>query len=274
MTSVPLIGAGNEGRQAIVAITRCPAQGNGVSQDVARDIIDELDPSWLLTVGIAGGVPAAEFSLGDVVLASSVLDFTVEAVRAGGDREFAVEGRHVHHEVENYATIVEAHRGVLGPWYELMVLAQPGSDRVPLDQPPVSLEPGNFYGSAEWQANVRKSLEHHAARAPRQPRVIAGPIASSDRLMKDDELFAFWLKIARHVFAVEMESAGVHIAARGRARRKATPTMSIRGISDIVGFKRSEAWTRYACEAAAAFAYAFVRSGYVPTRRSVPAQVG
>src|SRR5262249_29370227 len=55
--------------------------------------------------------------------------------------------------------------------------------------------------------------------------------------------------------------------------------MSIRGISDVVGFRRDERWTRYACDAAAAFALAFVRSGYVkpgarqlgPTLPEVPA---
>jgi len=34
----------------------------------------------------------------------------------------------------------------------------------------------------------------------------------------------------------------------------------IRGISDIVGLKRSDAWTQYACASAAAFTRAFLRT--------------
>jgi hypothetical protein len=36
--------------------------------------------------------------------------------------------------------------------------------------------------------------------------------------------------------------------------------LAIRGISDIVGLKRSEAWTKYACASAAAFTRAFLRT--------------
>ena len=36
-----------------VAVMRCPEQGTGEAQDAARDLIDELDPRWLVVVGIA-----------------------------------------------------------------------------------------------------------------------------------------------------------------------------------------------------------------------------
>jgi nucleoside phosphorylase len=60
------------------------------------------------------------------------------------------------------------------------------------------------------------------------------------------------------VVAIEMELAGVYRASR-RAH-KTYPVVSIRGVSDIVGLKRDEAWTQYACEVAAAYASAFIRS--------------
>ena len=47
------------------------------------------------------------------------------------------------------------------------------------------------------------------------------------------------------------------------------PILAIRGISDIVGFKREEQWTKYACTTAAAFAYALLRSG-APFEARVP----
>jgi hypothetical protein len=52
-----------------------------------------------------------------------------------------------------------------------------------------------------------------------------------------------------------MEAAGVYRAARGRC-----PMLAIRGISDIVGFKRDEDWIAYACRSAAHFARAYLRT--------------
>jgi hypothetical protein len=73
--------------------------------------------------------------------------------------------------------------------------------------------------------------------------------------VKDPELLIPWLQGARNVLAIEMESAGVYRAARERC-----PMLAIRGISDIVGLKRTDAWTKYACASAAAFTRALLRT--------------
>ncbi len=52
-----------------------------------------------------------------------------------------------------------------------------------------------------------------------------------------------------------MELAGVYQAAWSSQK----PVLAIRGISDIVGFKRSLEWTSYACHAAASFTAALLR---------------
>jgi len=101
------------GAKAVAAITRCPSQGNGVAQDVVRDIIADLDPQWILVVGIAGAAPTEEFGLGDVVLASHVLDFSVEAVKADASA-FSVESRPIDPKVENFVATVAAHSAGLG----------------------------------------------------------------------------------------------------------------------------------------------------------------
>lgn len=119
----------------------------------------------------------------------------------------------------------------------------------------VDLAKRNLYGPKPWKIRVHESLHHHFVAAPRPPRVTAGAIASSDRLVKESETLDLWMKIARQIRAVEMESAGVYKAALGRV-----PFLAIRGISDIVGFKRDPAWTRYACHTAAAFTRAFLRA--------------
>jgi len=68
-----------EGKRYRVAILRQIEQGNGEAQEAARDLIDDLQPSLLLVVGIAGGLPSDDISLGDVVLSTRVHDFSLEA---------------------------------------------------------------------------------------------------------------------------------------------------------------------------------------------------
>lgn len=250
------------GGSAIVAITRCISQGNNAAQDATRDIIKDLDPRWILVVGIAGARPASEIGLGDVVVGTNVLDFSVEAVKNGA-AEYSVEGRPVDHEVENFVTGLAAHAHGLRGWQNLSTTPF-AKQRRRLKRPDINLSPDRFYGPGEWQKEARESLEKHIRRQPQVPKVYPAVIAASDRLIKSTDIIDVWSKVARHVRVVEMESAGVYIAARGRGpHRTGHPTMSIRGISDIIGFCRTDEWTEYACCAAAAFAYAFVRLGYV-----------
>jgi hypothetical protein len=79
--------------------------------------------------------------------------------------------------------------------------------------------------------------------------------------VKDPKLLFPWITSARGILAIEMESAGVH-----RATRDKTPMLSIRALSDVVGLKRQDAWTKYACGAAAAFTRAYLRTRPVPIR--------
>jgi len=112
---------------------------------------------------------------------------------------------------------------------------------------------------------VRQKLQVHYGKdvADRTPAFAAGPIASSDRLIKDPKVLFPWITSARGILAIEMESAGVH-----RATRDRTPMLSIRSLSDIVGLKRQDAWTKYACASAAAFTRAYLQTRPVPVRES------
>ena len=58
-----------------------------------------------------------------------------------------------------------------------------------------------------------------------------------------------------------MEISGVFEAARHSTGD--LPVIAIRGISDIVGFKRDSRWTDYACNSAAAFCHALLKSGTI-----------
>lgn len=229
-----------------VAILKQIEQGNGEAQEAARDLLDDLQPSLLLIVGIAGGLPSEDYTLGDVVLSTRILDFTLEARTFNGDAAYNVGGGPIAKQLASGVANLGARETDLGEWWKNLPT-----------KPPVKYSKGNIYGPLAWQKKVRDSLNVHFGddAEDRTPLFTAGTIASSDRLVKDPELLIPWAKIARGILAVEMESAGAHRASRDR-----TPMLSIRGLSDIIGLKRQDAWTKYACASAAAFAAAYLKT--------------
>ncbi|MCG3117993.1 MAG: 5'-methylthioadenosine/S-adenosylhomocysteine nucleosidase [bacterium] len=233
--------AGN-GSHYQVGIIRQPEQGNGEAQSAARDLIEDLAPRLILVVGIAGGLPSKDYTLGDVILSLRILDYSVEARKEGHNPTYTTSGGPVGKHIENHVANLSARRKDLGNWIECLPA-----------RPPIILNEANLYGSDDWKREVRESLEYHSASNAKTPNFYSGIIASSDRLIKDTEVLIPWLQTNRNLLAVEMESGGVYRAARERCAM-----LAIRGISDIVGFKRDERWTQYACASAAAFARAYL----------------
>jgi nucleoside phosphorylase len=248
---------GGQGRRYRMAILRQIEQGNGEAQDAARDLIDDLRPSLLVVVGIAGGLPSGDLSLGDVVLSTRIVDFSLEARKFRDETTYNVGGGPIPKAIAAGIANLSAREADLGDWW---------TDLPP--KPKVSLSGRKqFYGPTKWQRAVRESLQAHYGRGigARPPLFTAGTVASSDRLVKDPRLLLPWISTSRGIQAIEMESAGVH-----RATRDNTPMLAIRGLSDIVGFKRHDAWTKYACAAAAAFTCAYLRTTPVAHREPPP----
>jgi len=248
-------------REVGVAVARTISQGQAAAESLTRDMIDELNPKWLLVVGIAGGIPAHEFSLGDVVLASRLHDFSVSAAIEGHFVEYDSAGGPMHQEVEKLLAAIPGLAERLVGWNTKESIGQAKPNVV------VPATPGKeLYGSHGWRKKVRDSLRHHfpAGATPRPPLYHVGPTASSNTLVKDTELAQKWLESARQISIIEMELAGVCAAAR-RAGTRDYRVLAIRGISDIVGYRRSPEWTAYACSTAASFALAITRSGLIQT---------
>src|SRR5262249_30721874 len=234
-------------------------QGGGAVQLVATDLLEELLPRWLLVVGIAGGRPAAEFGPGDVVISTRIYDFSVEAVLQDGVREYSLAGCSLHPQAESAAANLPALRERIRDWNS------PKSVRE--KRPALVLTDDRLEGPDDWQKAVKKFLSEQVGK--KRPIVVPGPIASSDRLVRNPELLQVWLRLTRHVYAVEMESAGIYRTAHARQ----VPFLAIRGISDIVGLKRDDRrWTKYACYSAAAFTRAFVPT--LPIRHPASEDLG
>jgi nucleoside phosphorylase len=252
------------------AIVRCLGQGEAIAQDVTRDVIDDLRPHWILLVGIGGAVPSFDFTLGDVVCATRVHDFSIRAALEGKTDEFTVAGGPMHPQVADLLASLPAIRKRLKAWNSEDTV---GSVRPIIKVPRAASD--LFYGDSSWRKKVRQSLLHHFKKpqgtASRDPIITAQPVISSDVLVKSTKLLSEWKRAARSVAAVEMELGGVYVAARRKTREY--PILAIRGISDIVGFERENAWTKYACRIAAAAAFALVASGEIiePRRGEVSA---
>jgi nucleoside phosphorylase len=251
------------GNHYTIAIARCSEQGNDTSQQLAHDMIHDLDPRLILVVGIAGGVPHDEFTLGDVIVSTRIHNLNVGAQHEDGSSTFDIRGG-IHPAISDITSSLLLYQDQLAGWN---TPASVGRERPSLDPRQAIIG-----GEEEWRKKVQASLDlHFGTRQGRErpPKFKAGSIASSNHLMRNPLILKQWREIARTVIAVEMEAAGVYQAAQGIERQY--PVMAIRGISDIVGLERDAQWTAYACQTAAAFAYAFLLTDSLDPPKSASA---
>ncbi|WP_176936840.1 hypothetical protein [Bradyrhizobium brasilense] len=246
----------NVGRELTAAIVRSP-QSDLNAFHTAMELIRELRPRLVVLVGIAGGRPAGEFTLGDVVVASRMINLTVDAANPDGSRGYATSASELHPDVERVVLNLEGDAARYGDWNSAASIS--------MERPRVSLAKRNFKGPEDWKVKTRDALAKYFGKdgRDRQPIVVDGPIASGSTLMKDPKVFRRWQDVARDIMAVDMEIVGVFEACR--KGRYLLPTLVVRGISDIIGFSRDDKWTDYACETAAAFTKALLVSGTIPT---------
>lgn len=233
-----------DGRTIKIVTVQTMAQGTNHAQKSTDGVINDLDPNWIFIVGIGGGRPSDEFTLGDVVLANWVGDASIKSITDGAI-ESAMSGYSVGFSVKKLIQIARIHPEIK-KFYE----------SIQIDKPKLDLSTSQFYGSDEYKDEVRSSLEKYQGT---DPKFTSLSIISSNDLVKSVELVHHYKEIVRQAKVFEMEAAGVFIASE--RPDKTYPVLVIRGISDIVGFKRSNDLTEYACGSAASFAYALINSG-------------
>lgn len=246
------------GTRLRVAVGRILDQGSLSAQALATAMILELKPKWILLVGIAGAIPAADYSLGDVLLSQRVHDFTVSAKASGKHATFQDHGGPLHQDVEDLLTQLPANLHLLGEWNlpEQMKMA------VPEIQVPESAADPRLCGPDGAKQGAIRCLKSKFQSELRNttPKFHIGPVIDASTLVMDPEVVDIWQNTASHACAIEMELAGVYRAAR-HFGKGATRVLAIRGFSDVVGFRRGPEWTQYACHSAASFAHALIRSG-------------
>ena len=258
------------GKNVKVAVVRASGQGNDISQQVASDIINDLDPQMLLVVGIAGGVPSDDFTLGDVIISTRIDNLNISKRLVDGTEEFDIRGG-IHPGVSDIAASLLLYQKEFAGWNEqnAITLRRPSVDLRQFETDAFKAKIIDGQKNAFWYKKVRTSLTSQfdeESNATRPPLFETGTIASSNSVIRDIDVFVQWLQTARTILAVEMEAAGVYQATQ-RIRYQ-YPVMAIRGISDIIGFERDNQWTKYACQTAAAFTYTFVTAGIIPPREN------
>ena len=248
------------GHELRVAVARSPEQGQSAAQALASTMITDLTPRWIFVVGIAGGFPGSESTLGDVLLSQRMHDFAVSAAIEGKDPEFQDMGGPMARDVEKLVTELKAHRQRLNSWSAKETLGM----SKPQVKAPKDVRSSQLYGKHPWRKKVIDSIKAQftGKGEPRLPDFFAAVIIASNTLLKDTALATQWRKNARHASGVEMELGGVCRAARA-GDDGLTRVLAIRGISDIVGYKRSPDWTAFACKSAASFMDALLRSGLI-----------
>ena len=254
------------GQICTVAITSCVEQGTDTAQQVTNDVISDLDPQILLVVGIAGGVPSNDFTLGDVIISSRINNFNVSKRYKDGTEKFYMSSS-IHPFTSGIVASLHLHTEQLTDWNNptAIKLKRPTVDVSQFDTDTFKKKVTASANKdiADWYKDLQASITSHFGKT-RAPLFQIGTIASSNSLIRNIDPLIQWLQDARSVLAVEMETAGVYQASQKIAKQY--PVMAIRGISDIIGLDRENQWTKYACQTAAAFAYAFVRSGIVTPR--------
>lgn len=129
---------------------------------------------------------------------------------------------------------------------------------------PRLLDAYNNFRSESWQELIR-------TKRPRQgkPNQHKGPIASGDKVIAFGEILAKYCDIWPKLIGVEMEAAGVATAAFQSTDKPGF--FMVRGVSDLAdenkGSTNVEKWRLYACDVAASFTIALLKSGPIPLLR-------
>ncbi|HEX8114450.1 MAG TPA: AAA family ATPase, partial [Kofleriaceae bacterium] len=139
------------GEHYTVAILRHIEQGTGEAQHAARDLIDDLRPRLVLVVGIAGGLPSDDVTLGDIVLGTRIHDYTVQMIAVGHETTYAATGGPIDHAIAAAVAMLPGREDELGDW----------TSGLPLPPAVTWAKRGQLYGPPEWQRELRAKLEHH-----------------------------------------------------------------------------------------------------------------
>lgn len=216
-----------------VAVTKLSQMGNVEAGIHTTQVVNELNPSYVLMVGIAAGVKS-RVNLGDIIIPTQVIYYeqakqTPDGVQC---RPLSIPSDHcLLHNAQNY-------RGV--DWQDLIAIENP-------------------------------LREHTGPSGSDTPRVHFGPFAVGDKVIADQHSVNTLLHLHPKLIGMEMESYGVALAAAIAPARPRF--LAIRSVSDFADEDKGDDWREQASLNAAAFTIGFLRSGAIAPNESLPKSI-
>ncbi|WP_198000925.1 HD domain-containing protein [Gimesia fumaroli] len=238
-----------------ILIAMVGSMGATVSALDTQDLLSEFRPKWLVLCGISGGVVEPSLMLGDIYLSTRIHDFSVTKKLQGENPHVIQGGGEMSNWAVSIAEGIDIYEDRLRDWSAPQTIK---CERPTIDVPTTpDLE--MFYASSlQERQRAFEVLTQQLNENRTRPMVRHGAIYSNNTLAKDTELLHLWKEHGADAWAVEMEAAGVRTAV---SRFSETEFICVKGISDIVGIKRTEAWKHYACHTAASFTYHMIKGG-------------
>jgi 5'-methylthioadenosine/S-adenosylhomocysteine nucleosidase len=217
-------GAGGTYRVVVLSLVN---MGRVQAALATNDAIHRWKPRYVLLVGIAGGVGAADVHVGDVLISDQVADFELAKI--------TVSGPQIRWDVHRAdARLLSAARHVkTADWQNLITVARPGAGA---------------------------------------PKRHIGTVATGDKVIAVEQVLTQYRETWPKLLGVEMEAGGVATAAFNSADKPGF--FMVRGVSDLADQKKGSAsvekWRAYACDGAAAYAIALLRSSPLPLQEQAP----
>ena len=148
-------------KKAKIAIARIEKKGNISALKNILSLITEQKPRLVLAVGIAGSPPNSDIFLGDVLLASEILNMTVGAETSKGKEE-TTESAYLSPTVKKYIANLAAN--------DFMEWRQNNID----NRPKVQGIGKTWTGNKEWDKNINEVLGDNEKRT--KPKLLMGQL--------------------------------------------------------------------------------------------------
>ncbi|MCP4698967.1 MAG: 5'-methylthioadenosine/S-adenosylhomocysteine nucleosidase [Gammaproteobacteria bacterium] len=125
---------------------------------------------------------------------------------------------------------------------------------------PLLLDRAQNFSDPSWVQNIPNYQNRKLPE--RLPKIFYSPIASGEKVIAETGFAKALKNMHAKMAATEMESGGVASAALKAGKQ--TGFMAIRSISDFADANKNDEWQDYAAHCAAAWTFAFLRSGPIP----------
>jgi len=245
------------GRPIILYLRRLPRQGQTVAAAHTGAMLSELkDIDTLILCGICGCFPHNDVSLGDVVVQDQYLDFTIASALQGGTMP-RPKGGGLDPLLKALFSNTTKLQERLKNW-RTKVRTPPADILIENLNNPDFFADRCYLSASEDKRKLKETLEASTKRT--RPSLFYGPGITANVLVKSEGLVSEWKKFSADASHVEMEIGGVYEAVDAIAMytKRRVRLVPIKAVSDVVGFKKDDAWTSHACHVAAAFTFALL----------------